>query len=282
MILLHLVVATLYAFAAWALWPALSSPEPESVRSELPTFRPNPGYAAWLVPMAVLFHAWLASRSIASSEGLDLSLDNALSVVAGLVAAIAWLSGLVRTLPEIGTVVLPVAGIASLLPGLITHPHRVPYAGEPWAALHVAVALIGYALFIIAALQALVLMGLEKRLRHHLPDVRADGVPPLLTLERFLFRLVTVGFVLLTLTVISGIFFSEELFGKPFTFTHKNVFAIISWFIFGGLLAGHYFRGWRGRTAVYWTLAGFTALMLAYIGSKAVLELILKRGLTSP
>src|SRR6185437_8631494 len=71
------------------------------------------------------------------------------------------------------------------------------------------------------------------------------------------------AFVLLTLTVLSGVFFSEELFGKPFTLTHKNVFAILSWFIFGGLLAGHYFRGWRGRTAVYWTLAGFTALLVA-------------------
>jgi ABC-type uncharacterized transport system permease subunit len=77
---------------------------------------------------------------------------------------------------------------------------------------------------------------------------------------------------------VSGVFFSEQLFGKPFTLTHKTVFAIVSWLIFGGLLAGHYVRGWRGRTAVYWTLAGFTALLLAYVGSKVVLELILKRG----
>jgi ABC-type uncharacterized transport system permease subunit len=86
------------------------------------------------------------------------------------------------------------------------------------------------------------------------------------------------AFVLLTLTLVSGVFFSEQLFGKPFTLTHKTVFAIASWFIFGGLLAGHYLRGWRGRIAVYWTLAGFTALLLAYVGSKVVLELILKRS----
>jgi len=84
--------------------------------------------------------------------------------------------------------------------------------------------------------------------------------------------------VLLTLTVASGVFFSEQLFGKPFTFTHKIVFGIISWGIFGTLLVGHYFRGWRGRKAVRWTLAGFVSLLLAYVGSKVVLELILQRG----
>jgi ABC-type uncharacterized transport system permease subunit len=96
-------------------------------------------------------------------------------------------------------------------------------------------------------------------------------------MEALLFRILFAAFVLLTLTVVSGIFFSEQLFGKPLTFTHKTVFGILSWLIFGGLLAGHHLRGWRGRTAVMWTLAGFTALLLAYVGSKVVLELILKR-----
>src|SRR5206468_6086709 len=100
----------------------------------------------------------------------------------------------------VGTVVLPVAAIASLLPLFVTTSHRYPYAGEPWTALHIAVALVSYALFLVAALQALLLMGLEKRLRRRLPDPAATGLPPLLTLERFLFRLIAVGFVLLTLT----------------------------------------------------------------------------------
>jgi len=97
-------------------------------------------------------------------------------------------------------------------------------------------------------------------------------------MEALLFRILLAAFVLLTLTVVSGVFFSEQLFGKPLTASHKTVFAILSWFIFGGLLAGHHFRGWRGRTAVNWTLAGFTALLLAYLGSKVVLELILHRA----
>ena len=117
---------------------------------------------------------------------------------------------------------------------------------------------------------------LEKQLHRGAP--MQGGAPPLLTLEAMLFRTIGAGFALLTLAVFSGVLFSEELFGKPARFSHKTVFGVISWLIFGALLAGRIFYGWRGRTAVRWTLAGFFALVLAYIGSKFVLEVILGRG----
>jgi len=103
------------------------------------------------------------------------------------------------------------------------------------------------------------------------------SLPPLLTMEALLFRLIHVAFALLTLTLASGILFSESLFGKALTFNHKTVFAILSWLIFALLLAGRHFRGWRGRKALHWTLAGFVALLLAYVGSRFVLEVILGR-----
>jgi ABC-type uncharacterized transport system permease subunit len=104
------------------------------------------------------------------------------------------------------------------------------------------------------------------------------ALPPLLTMERLLFRVILAGFAFLTLTVATGIVFSETLFGKVMKFDHKTVFAIASWFIFAALLAGRHFYGWRGRTALRWTLAGFVALLLAYVGSRFVLEVILQRG----
>ena len=278
MILLHLVVAALYSFAAWVLWPTPAASAHDGARAETRFLaRPAADFALWLVPLALVFHVWLASRNIATPDGLDLSLDNALSVVAGLVAALAWVSGLVRKVPAIGTVVLPVAAVASLLPVLITRTHHFPFAAEPWAAAHVALALVAYALFIVAALQAVVLMGLEKRLRRRLPDPRADALPPLLTLERFLFRLVTAGFILLTLTIASGVLFSEELFGRPFMFTHKSVFSVLGWLTFGGVLWGRWRYGWRGRMALRWILAGTGFLFLAYLGSKFVIEVVLGR-----
>jgi ABC-type uncharacterized transport system permease subunit len=97
-------------------------------------------------------------------------------------------------------------------------------------------------------------------------------------MEALLFRILFAAFVLLTLTVVSGVFFSEQLFNRPFRFTHKTFFGMLSWGIFAGLLWGRHFRGWRGKRAVYWTLWGFAALLLAYLGSKFVLEIILQRG----
>jgi ABC-type uncharacterized transport system permease subunit len=103
------------------------------------------------------------------------------------------------------------------------------------------------------------------------------GTPPLLTLERYLFRLITTGFVLLTLTLASGILFSEQLFGKPVTFTHKNVFSVAGWVVFAILLFGRWRYGWRGRMAVNWILGGTLLLVLGYLGSKFVLEVLLHR-----
>jgi ABC-type uncharacterized transport system permease subunit len=199
------------------------------------------------------------------------------SVVAGLVAAVAWVSGLLATLPPIGAVVLPVAAVASLLPALIVSAHRFAYAGESLAAAHVAVALVSYSMFLVAALLALVLMSLEKRLRRHLPEAQAPAVPPLLTLERYLFRLVGVGFALLTLTLASGMLFTEQLFGKPLVFNHKSVFSVLGWLTFGALLVGRGRYGWRGRVALRWIIAGTVFVFLAYLGSKFVLEVLLGR-----
>ena len=106
-----------------------------------------------------------------------------------------------------------------------------------------------------------------------------DRLPALLTMEKLLFRLIGFGFGLLTLTVLSGIFFSEQLFGTPFKWDHKNIFTLLSWLLFGALLAGRAWRGWRGKTALRFTLTGFATLLLAYVGSRFVLEVVLHRGL---
>jgi ABC-type uncharacterized transport system permease subunit len=174
-------------------------------------------------------------------------------------------------------VILPVAALCALAPLAGGSPHRFPYAGDSLATLHIAVALVAYALFVVAALQALLLTGLEKRLHRGLALPDADGSVPLLTLERFLFRLVTTGFVLLTLTLVSGMLFSEQLFGRAMVFNHKTVWSVLGWLTFGGLLWGRWRYGWRGRVALRWILAGTLFVFLAYLGSKFVLEVLLGR-----
>jgi len=270
MILLYLAVVAAYLASAWLDWRQL----------EQAHARASPGAVAiarWLPAMALAGHAVLVSGVVFAGGAIDLSLANALSAVAGLIALFAWLGSRSGALPGVAVVALPVAAVAVLLPLLFANPHRISFADEPWAALHIAVALTAYAMLIVAALQALLLLSLERRLHRGVARRDEAAMPPLLTLERFLFRLVGVGYALLTLTLLSGIVFSEELFGKPLSLTHKIVFSVLGWLVFGALLVGRYRYGWRGKTALRWILAGSVLLLLGYIGSKFVLEAILHR-----
>ena len=97
------------------------------------------------------------------------------------------------------------------------------------------------------------------------------------TMEALLFRIIWAGFILLTLTLGERRRLLRGALRQAAPFTHKTVFGVVSWLIFAALLAGHHVYGWRGRMAVRWTLAGFLALVLAYIGSKFVLEIMLGR-----
>jgi ABC-type uncharacterized transport system permease subunit len=254
-ILLHVLVAAIYAATAWARWPR-GDAAPESRR--------NAGQV--LLAAALLLHAIAIFHAIVRDDGLDFAFANALSLVAGLAVLAAWLTGVLRTLPRVAAVILPVAAVCALLPPLAASPHRIAFTSEPWAAAHIAVALCAYALFVVVAMQALVMTGLEKRLHRGLPDAASRGVPPLLTLERYML-----------LALASGIVFSEQLFGKAVTFTHKNVFSVAGWLAFAVLLFGRWRYGWRGRTALKWILGGTLLLVLGYLGSKFVSEMILRR-----
>jgi ABC-type uncharacterized transport system permease subunit len=153
---------------------------------------------------------------------------------------------------------------------------------------------VAYGLFTLAAFHAFLMLLAERRLhgfnRHPAGALAGAGgaqsqwlgrwldlLPPLLTLEKLLFRLIGAGFVLLTLTIASGLLFSEELFGRAFRLDHKTVFALVSWVMFAGILAGRRFYGWRGRIALRWVIASFGILLLAYVGSRFVIEVILHR-----
>jgi ABC-type uncharacterized transport system permease subunit len=265
-ILLHFAAASLYAAAAAARWPRTAGKDSLLHRVALA-----------LLPAALAVHAFVIVPAIFTPDGLDLSFGNALSLVGGLAALVAWASGLLRTLPGVATIVLAVAAVCALAPMGGESAHRLPYTTDSWAALHIAVALIAYALFVVAALLAVVLTGLEQRLRQHLPSDPDSRAPPLLTLERFLFRLVGLGFVLLTVTLCTGALFSERIFGRPITFTHKNLFSVLGWAAFAILLFGRWRYGWRGRRALHWTIAGTLLLVLGYLGSKFVTEVLLGR-----
>jgi ABC-type uncharacterized transport system permease subunit len=231
------------------------------------------------VPVALVLHGMLLYRRVVVADGLDLGVANAISMLVWLTVVIYWLGGLAfQGLSSVLGLMAPVALAAVLFQAATQTRHVVTYGGDPLFTLHFAIALLAYSLFTVATVHALVMLAEEKWLHRGVLPPFLKELPPLLQMEALLFRILLAAFVLLTLTVVSGVFFSEQLFHKPFTLSSKTFFAILSWLIFGGLLAGHFVRGWRGRTAVRWTLAGFTMLLLAYVGSKFVLEVVLDRA----
>ena len=240
----------------------------------------TPGLRGWeraalLAPLAL--HAWLLYAGIFSRE-LRFGFAQALSVMMFLGVAVYWLESLLYNLEGMLPLALPLAAAAVALPALF--PGLASTGAHAAAAefkLHLALAMIAYGLFVIALLHA-ALMSFAERHLHLKGSVAFPNLPPLLTLETLLFRMIGAAFVFLTLTLLTGIAFSESLFGRAWRFEHKTVFAVLSWLIFAWLLAGRWRYGWRGRTALRWTLGGFLMLLLAYVGSRFVLEVLLGRS----
>jgi ABC-type uncharacterized transport system permease subunit len=230
---------------------------------------------AILVPLAL--HAWLLYSGIFDKE-LRFGFAQALSVMMFIGVALYWVESLFYELEGMQPLVLPLAAAAvplpAIFPGLASsgaHAQALEFK------LHLALAMIAYGLFVIALLHA-TLMAVAERQLHRRGRLAFPHLPPLLTLETLLFRMIGAAFVFLTLTLVTGIVFSETLFGRALRSDHKTVFALLSWLIFGLLLAGRWRYGWRGRTALRWTLTGFVMLLLAYVGSRFVLEVLLQRA----
>lgn len=238
-------------------------------------------------------HGISLQNSIFATQGFVFGFAQALSLMAWIGVAFYWIESWIVPLRGIFLLVLGMAAIFSFFPvvfeGSVLSDRAIH---SPWFKIHFFVANAAYGLMSLAALHAVLMSWQDKRLRRHtqkshqswfesilFSSVSAwlDKLPPLMTMERVLFNLLRVGFALLTLTVFTGIFFSETLFGKPLMFDHKTVFALISWLMFGGLLLARWRRGMRGLQALRWVLGSFLVLMMAYVGSRFVLEVLLHR-----
>jgi ABC-type uncharacterized transport system permease subunit len=233
-------------------------------------------------PMAA-WERWAILAALAIHSALRFGFGQALSATLWLAVLVYWIENLFYRLEGMQPLVLGVAAVCTPLPYLFPGLESPAYAHTTEFRMHLALAMIAYGLLTIAALHALLMSLIEKRLHGRRLGEELTGplasMPPLLTLETLLFRILGAGFVTLTLTLVTGMVFSETLFGKALEFNHKTLFAVLSWAIFGLLLAGRHFYGWRGRRALRWTMAGFIVLLLAYVGSRFVLEVILGRSL---
>ena len=208
-----------------------------------------------------------------TAGGPDMHFFSALSLVSLGMAAMTALVGAQGRMAGLGVLAFPLAALLLLVYHLYGH---VPTQGLDWRLqLHAWLALLAYAALAIAALLALMLWAQERALRRREFHAWLRALPPLTELEELLFRTITVGFLLLTATLLTGVLFVENLFAQHLV--HKTVLSVLSWLAFGALLVGRWRYGWRGGKAVRWTLAAMALLLLAFFGSKFVMELVLQR-----
>jgi ABC-type uncharacterized transport system permease subunit len=225
----------------------------------------------WIAAIAVVVH--FAVLIGTHRGGIDLHFFAALSLVGGCVAAVCLLVNLARPIATLGILVFPIAAVLLLADTFA--PATAPLPIEWQIKLHVVFALLGYSVLIVAALLAILLAIQEHAMRRRETGGIAAALPPLTLTEALMFQLIAAGFVLLTLTLLSGVLFVENLFAQHLI--HKTVLSFAAWLVFGILLFGRWKYGWRGRQAVRLTLSGMVLLILAYFGSRFVLEVVLKR-----
>ncbi|MBM3350638.1 MAG: cytochrome C biogenesis protein [Betaproteobacteria bacterium] len=260
----YLVVVFIYLAVAIDYWRAIKNPEHKQLTLH-----------SVMIALGLLIHGWLLHQGI-FSHGFNLGFYQSISAIFWLTVLIYWITDRQHALHSLQAFVLPPAAFFALLPAFTVNDHYLPVAQNGLYMAHIWIAMIAYSLFTFAALHAILMAVAERSLHHKATLIELPNFPPLMLMESLLFKIISSGFVLLTVTLASGMWFSEEIFHKPLQFNHKTIFSMVSWLIYAALLFGRYRYGWRGLKAIRWTLAGFFLLILAYIGTQFVLQILLK------
>ncbi|WP_293002125.1 cytochrome c biogenesis protein CcsA [Nevskia sp.] len=257
-LLFSLIASAFYAFAGW-----------RALRAQYDRER-------LVLTLALLAHGLALSQQVVSGGNLVIGIAESLSMLAFLSSLMLWIFCFREPLHAIGAVHYPVTALWVLAPAVFTdHGHPIPLAD--WRiGLHIVFSLLSAGLLTLASIQAVATLSLDRMLRKPGNMMLVRRLPPLQTMERLLFQLIFFGFFLLSMTLVSGLLFVHNLFAQHLV--HKTVLSFFAWLIFGLLLWGRVRHGWRGRTAVRWALSGYVALVLAYFGSKLILEQVLGRS----
>ena len=252
----------------WSLRP--SAPGVENARR----FR----WAYWgFGTLAVACHAAAMFQAEGMGTTPNFSFLNALALVTLSINGILLLASLFRPVDKLAIVTFPITAVILLLKMIVPGEVRGIQVHSWEMTVHIFSSLLAYSFLNIAAIQAVLLAAQDACLRSRHPDgwlVRS--LPSLQSMETLMFQLIGAGLVLLTLSLITGFLFLENMFAQHLA--HKTILSLLAWLVFAILLLGRYRSGWRGTLAIRWTLGGFISLMLAYFGSKMVLELILNRA----
>ncbi len=222
--------------------------------------------------VATLLQAKTLHTLIIQPQGLNLGFFTAFSLIAWLISIQILLSAIYRRIESLGIVIFPVSGIASIVASRHI-PDQLINVTDNAVQGHIMISVIAYSLISLGACQAGLLAYQDHSIRQHHPGGFIRFLPPLHDMETLLFQFLGFGFICLSASLLSGFIYLDNIFAQHLV--HKTALSIVSWIILGVLLFGRYKFGWRSKIAVKWTLSSFVFLMLAFFGSKLVLEFIL-------
>ncbi len=227
---------------------------------------------SWL---AICFHLAFTFNQLISYSYLDAGFFSISSITTLIIALLLVFVSLSKPIEKLGIVLFPLTSLVLFLAIQYSDSSQL-LRHESWQMnLHIFSSIIAFSLLNIAAIQAIFLAIQDQQLRKHPPSSFIMTLPPLQSMESLLFQMITTGVIFLTVSLTTGGLFVNDIFAQHLS--HKTVLSIFAWIIFSSLLFGRIRYGWRGQSAIQWTLIGFTSLLLAYFGSKLVLELILQR-----
>lgn len=260
---LSIILCLLTVVMLWRYLRAKADPSGHAV----PRFQFLLPWAATIIAMAL----FISSR-LYSTQGIDFGFYNSLLIASCVICSLLYLVSIFKQVEHLGLIVLPVAIVCMVINVAFVHPASslIPNTGMQ---AHIITSIIAFSILCLAAAQAVLLFVQEKNLKHHTSYGFLRAFPSLHESETLLFQSIGLGVLLLTIALATGFIFLEDIFAQHLV--HKTTLSMLSWLVFVVLLWGRFQFGWRGATAIRWALGGFTFLILAYYGSKFVLELIL-------
>jgi ABC-type uncharacterized transport system permease subunit len=237
---------------------------------------PNHWFVGVILSLGLLLHAGVLYSDMLTPMGVNYNVFNIMSFTSALMLLLSILFSTYRPVLPLSLIGIPVAA-AGLIMGFAFSKHDLFISRNSFGLdLHIILSLSAYAVLLMATIHAVLLWFQDRELKNKQKRrVWVNLLPPFQVMESLLFDMLIAGFALLTFALGFGFFTIENFFGQHLA--HKTAFSIISWFIYGALLLGHYQFGWRGQKAIRFTILGFFLLAVGFIGSKFVLEMILHR-----
>ena len=262
--------AILFYFMTWILivrcvYASIKNPEIKKKFSKLHTL-------TWL--LALIFHIAGLHYPLFVGEPLTLKFISLASYVMWFLGLVLFITTLNRKIESLAIPILPLTILSIFSAMILSSDAQITINMKSGLGLHILSSLLAYSTLMLASFQALLLAVQNNHLHARKNSNFIRSLPSLENMEHLLFRFIKIGVILLSIGLLSGFYFVENLFGSGVA--HKTILSIVAWIVFSILLFGRRKYGWRGKIAVRWTLGGFIVLMLAFFGTKFVQEFVVE------